>query len=749
MSFFLLKGQKVGLVLSGGGAKGMAHIGVIRALEENGIPIHYITGTSMGAIIGGLYAAGYSTEEMEKIFFDPKFENWIKGKIDEDHIYHFKKESPNSKWIGFRFNVDSTQFSPTIPVNFVAPVEMDFAFLEIFGGIEAISHQNFDSLFVPFRCIATDIANNKEVVFRSGLLKDAIRASMTFPFYFRPISLNNNLLYDGGMVNNFPTDIMQKDFQPDYIIGVTVAKPNEPPSDENLISVLTNMLMGQENYDLKNAPHGIVIQPDVPQLSVTDFSRSRELIAAGYQVVMDSLCTIQEWIWDSVPQAEVMQRREEFKKKIPDIVIDKIEIQGLNKMQADYVKEEMLREKEVISLKTFKNRYFRLVAEDYIAHIYPSILLNPQTGKFEVVLEITRQKPFKVDFGGYISANAYTTLFLQFKYNLWAHQLMDVKLETYFGRYYNSVIGAFRLTRMQGKPLDQTFSLGYSRWNYFNTYRVFVGSETPSYLIHEEIMFDYKISHLIKNKSRILGNITFFGVNDKYYWNNVYTREDSRDRNHVYMVRPNIVYEYNTTNFQYFPTRGFRTKVQLSYFAGVEVNKPGSTAPQAESSSHFRNWFAFNGEVEKIFRVAKIYCLGLSAHLAWSNLPMFESYNATKLRANYYAPTHESTMTYLPNYRDPTFLAGGLSNIFLLYKNLQFRLDGYYYQPVYSILRDGTNHAYSSEPFEKYAFMAYASVAYVTKLGPISVNLSWYSDNNPNWMFNISFGYLFFNNKIF
>ena len=132
----MMKGQTVGLVLSGGGAKGMAHIGAIRALEENGIPIHYITGTSMGAIIGGLYAAGYSTEEMEEIFFNPQFENWIKGRIDEKYVYHFKKDIANSTWLGFWFDVDSTQFSPTIPVNFVVPVQMDIAFLEIFADVE-------------------------------------------------------------------------------------------------------------------------------------------------------------------------------------------------------------------------------------------------------------------------------------------------------------------------------------------------------------------------------------------------------------------------------------------------------------------------------------------------------------------------------------------------------------------------------------------------------------------------------------
>jgi NTE family protein len=742
--------QTVGLVLSGGGSKGMAHIGAIRALEENGIPINYITGTSMGAIVGGLYAAGYSTEEMESIFLNPDFENIIKGNTDKKHIYHFRQETSNSTWIGFRFDVDSaTQFSPTIPVNFVIPAQMDFAFFEIFARVDAVSNRNFDSLFIPFRCIATDIANDKEVVFRTGDLKDAIRASMTFPFYFRPISIENKMLYDGGMMNNFPTDVMFKDFNPDYIIGVAVAKPNKTPSDENLISVLTNMLMNKESYTLKGAPNGIVIYPDVPSLNVTDFKHGKELIQIGYQAVMDSLHIIKQSVFDSIPYCEVIEKRAAFKEKIPDIVIDDIEIRGLNKIQADYIREEMIRPNEILSLKTFKNRYFRLISNDYIAHVYPSLFMDAESKTYKAVLAVTKEKPFKLNIGGYISANAHTTMFLQFKYYFWQHQVIDVNLDAYFGIYYNSLMADFRFTRIKRKPFDHTISIGYSRWNYFSAYRIFVGSETPSYLVHEEAIFNYKIAHLMGYRSRIMGNLTFMAVNDRYYWNNAYTQQDTRDKNQVFLVRPNFVYEYSSIDFKYFATRGFRLRTELSYFAGYELDKPGSTAPNPENSTNFKDWFAFNGEMDKIFRIAKPYGLGVSVHFAWSNLPMFESFNATKLRANHYAPTHESNLVYLPYYRDPVFMAAGISNIFSLYKKLQLRLEGYYYQPVISILRDGTNNAYTKSLFAKRAYIASASLAYATKSGPFSINVSWYSINTPNLMFNLSFGYLLFNNRVF
>ena len=147
----------------------MAHIGVIRALEENGIPIDYIAGTSIGAIVGGLYAAGYTPDEMEAIFCDPSFENLITGKTEEKYSYYFKKQELNSAWIQFKFDVDSAILTPSLSLNIVTPFQMDFAFMEVFGKADYACSNDFDSLFVPFRCIATDVTNGKEVVLKKVL----------------------------------------------------------------------------------------------------------------------------------------------------------------------------------------------------------------------------------------------------------------------------------------------------------------------------------------------------------------------------------------------------------------------------------------------------------------------------------------------------------------------------------------------------------------------------------------------------
>ena len=142
--------QSVGLVLSGGGAKGMAHIGVIRVLEENNIPIDYIAGTSIGAIVGGLYAAGYSTEEMEELFKSDDFYFWSTGRIQKDYRYYFKMPEEDPAWIDIRLEREDDKLKLLPPTNLIPEEQMDFAFMELLTATNAACKYSFDSLMVHF-----------------------------------------------------------------------------------------------------------------------------------------------------------------------------------------------------------------------------------------------------------------------------------------------------------------------------------------------------------------------------------------------------------------------------------------------------------------------------------------------------------------------------------------------------------------------------------------------------------------------
>jgi NTE family protein len=251
--------QKVGLVLSGGGATGLAHIGVLKALEEKGIPIDYITGTSAGALVGSLYASGFSLEEIEAYVLSDDFQLMTLGKLKSTQRFLYKEQEYNASMVDISFSGDSI-IKKSLPTNFISSAFLDFEMLKILGTTGASYNNDFDSLFVPFRCVASDIVNKRSVVFNEGPLNQAVRSSMTFPFYLFPIRVNGTLMFDGGLYNNFPANVMYNDFNPDYIIGSNVSNNAKPPSEDDLISQLTNMLVSYSDYNLP-CDAGIIIQP--------------------------------------------------------------------------------------------------------------------------------------------------------------------------------------------------------------------------------------------------------------------------------------------------------------------------------------------------------------------------------------------------------------------------------------------------------------------------------------------------------
>ena len=160
--------QKVGLVMSGGGAKGLYHIGVMKALEENGIPIDYVSGTSMGSIIAGLYAIGYTPDQMAELFKSDRISYWMSGRIESEYLYYFKQRRPSAAMVTLRFDFRNPKKVARLPTNLIPSGQIDMAFVEFFSAANAACGGDFDRLFVPFRCIATDAAARKDVVYRSG-----------------------------------------------------------------------------------------------------------------------------------------------------------------------------------------------------------------------------------------------------------------------------------------------------------------------------------------------------------------------------------------------------------------------------------------------------------------------------------------------------------------------------------------------------------------------------------------------------
>jgi NTE family protein len=283
----ILSAQKIGLVLSGGGAPGIAHIGMIKALEENNIPIDYITGTSIGALIGGLYASGYSPDEMIQFFKSSEFRKWKKIEIK------FPKKF-------------------VIPTHIIQSQKIQKGLEKLTGCASIHSGQNFDSLFIPYRCVASDVYRKEPYVFSHGNLATAIRASMTFPFIFEATKVDNRLLFDGGIYNNFPSDIMQQSFHPDFMIGSVVAY-NPPQADVNdILMQLQNMITNDTNYGIPDSL-GIVLNFDLKKQSMFDFSDIDYLVKFGYEETEKQIEILKTKIQRRNSIYEINQKRHLFR----------------------------------------------------------------------------------------------------------------------------------------------------------------------------------------------------------------------------------------------------------------------------------------------------------------------------------------------------------------------------------------------------------------------------------------------------
>ena len=193
VSSFVLQAQKVGLVLSGGAAKGIAHIGVMKALEENDIPIDYVVGTSMGAVVGSLYAAGFSPEEIEAIVTNPNFENWINGVSSERYQYNYTKSQDDASWLTVDLLLDKN-FKASISTPLANDIIINFLLNEYLGQAARAANYNFNNLFVPFKAVAADIFSESVVKLDTGSLMQATRSSMAVPFFYRPIRINTYLM---------------------------------------------------------------------------------------------------------------------------------------------------------------------------------------------------------------------------------------------------------------------------------------------------------------------------------------------------------------------------------------------------------------------------------------------------------------------------------------------------------------------------------------------------------------------------
>lgn len=742
--------QSVGLVLSGGGAKGMAHIGVIRVLEENNIPIDFIAGTSIGAIVGGLYAAGYSPDQMEELFKSDDFYFWSTGKIQEEYRYYFMRQEENPSWIELQLEKKEDKLKILPPTNFIPHEQMDFAFMELLATTNAACNYDFDSLMVPFFCIATDVNKSQPVVLTEGDLGTAIRASMTVPLYFKPITINGSLLFDGGIVNNFPQDIMQERFHPDFIIGHKVAEDQKNAGTDDLVQQLSNLVMRPTNFEIP-PEKGILLETQLSNVGLLDFQKIDEVVAKGEQTARLMLDSIRTLVQRRVTLKEIADKRKQFNSKKPQLYFQNIQVEGVeDPMQRKYIIQAIKHKYHVISLDLLKKEYFKLIADEHIKSITPIAWHNKETGYFDLHLKVVPNKKLEVRIGGNVSTKPVNQGYTSVNYRFYRGRPYSLMSNLYFGRFYSS----FKLGARVDFPTSYPFYLaGYftmNRWDFFtSSSELFFEDVRPPFIIQNEYNQRFETGMPLGLHGKLWGGVSFANALDEYYQTDVFNKADIPDQTRFTPFCTQVGVEYNSLNYKQFATEGKFRYITASYITGQETHKPGSISSTKTTTRAGHSYFMVAAHTNRIFRISRRFNLGATAEAVFSNKKDFANFRSSKLAAPGFYPTPHSKSLFIENFHANNYLAGGLNAIFMIKPNVNIHMEGYGFLPVNEKTAESFPQKAAGTLFKNYYLQGAASLVYHTGVGPLSLSLNYYEKKNTQWYFSLNFGYILFNKRGF
>jgi len=749
--FFQANAQSVGVVLSGGGAKGMAHIGVLRVLEKNNIPIDYIAGTSIGAIVGGLYAAGYTTEEMEELFKSDDFYFWSTGKIQKDYRYYFKMPEENPAWIDIRVDKRDEKVKLLPPTNLIPEEQMDFAFMELLAATNAACKYNFDSLMVPFFCVATDVNKSEPVILRSGDLGAAIRASMTVPFYFKPITIDGALLFDGGIVNNFPHNVMKEVFNPDIIIGHKVANDPKEAVADDLMRQISNMVMRPTNFEIAEKK-GIVLETDLENIGLLDFNKIDLAMVEGMRTTYNSIDSIRKLVQRRVSQESLNEKRKKFKVKKPELYFQNIQVEGVSDpMQRKYIIQSIKGNYDVITLSSLKQEYFKLIADEHIKAIMPISRYNRETGYYDLHLKVEPQKKLEVKVGGNISTKPINQGFASFNYRTYNSRAYSISSNIYFGRFYSS----FKLGARIDYPTSLPFYLeGYStlnRWDFFSSSsELFFEDVRPPFIIQKENNTRIESGFPLKLHSKVYGGIAYSNSADQYYQTDVFNKSDEPDKTNFSAFSTVMGFENNSLNYKQFPSEGAFRFITVKFITGKETLTPGTTSSNnTPVSNKNHSYFLMQAHTTRFFNFGSKFTLGLKGEAVLSNKDLFSNYRSTQLSAPGFYPTPHSKSLFIEKFHSNNYVAGGLNTIYHFNSSLNLRIEGYAFVPVNETLPENFGKLAQTSFIENYYLQGLAAIVYQTGVGPLSLSLNYYEKEDTQLYFLLSFGYIMFNKRGF
>lgn len=731
--------QSVGLVLSGGGAKGLYHIGVLRALEENGIPIDYIAGTSMGSIIGGMYASGYTIEEMEEVALSGDMVRWVSGGIDQKYNYYYRERDKIVDMVSLPVTtnnegreIDIPRFK--LPGSVMGTSEIDLALCNYFTQPSAAARGDFSRLMIPFFCVATDIENHKAVELHRGNLALAIRASMAIPIAFPPVEIDSVLMCDGGCYDNFPWRAMVDNYNPDIIIGVSCVATHERIDDDaSVIEQAMALITAPSDFNLPEG-RSVFIQRAV-DASMLDFSAAAEIMAQGYNDAIAAMPQIRDLTARRIEPGMFDKRRKVFRGEWPASKMGKITVTGLRPKQKELAEMTLNmghnKERDTLPLTAAQmgENYLTMLANLPLKSEFPTIELNRATNRYDVAVELNTMPNIDISIGGNISSTAFNQAYIGLKYRWIGRVMQSIEADILLGPVHTMARAKGRTTFIKDKPIYLYY--GYN-FNITNTLKGNFGNlslvDNAEQMRTMENYLSLSVGSALSRKS-IVDATLHVGRNGYRYNMEEY---EKRQYTHFSYLGTQLSVERTSLDKPLFPTSGSRFVASAIYVYGRdERNTPG------DHIDAIRKWFGAKLSWEQYIDFAHNgkFSLGYALEGVYTNHPKLDSKEATELSAPHYAPLLHSRMVYMPEFRADRYFGFGVMPTVRIIDNLYARLS------LYAMMRDRYNDKIMH-------YMSDLSLIYHTPIGPVSLALTKYDLHTKNNLYlTLNIGYAIFGNK--
>ena len=717
------KDMKVGLVLSGGGAKGFAHIAVLKKLEEEGVRIDYIAGTSMGAIIGGLYASGYNANELDSVLRVHDLNGLVKDDLPREVSSIYQKENDGKYAISLPLVKGKIELPSAVSKGQNA--------FNIFSQLTEHVHQvsDFSELSIPFFCIATNLETGEEVILDKGFLPEAIRASGSFPGLLTPVQVDGKVLVDGGIVDNFPIEKMREKGV-DYIIGVNVSAGLKDIEDLNSLPDILMQIAGFQMYNKwedKIEQSDLYIRPDLDEFNTFSFDKSEEIILKGELAANE--------VEDQIRDLAALQSGELKKRSIRayplknEFFIKQIGIKGNRNYTDKYcIKKLGLEKNELVSRKDFMRGIDVLTATGNFESIFYKFI--PVEGGTNVEFEVVEnEEETLIQFGAHYD-DLYKTGIL-------------VNLTNKHLFFKNDFVSAdFIVGDNIRYNIDYFYDNGFN-WSFglntrYNTFKADVVTSTlPSVRNSDPIESGLKIPiRYIDFTTRLFLQSTVkdrwaFTVGIEHKFLNVYTDEIiNNNTNRIYFERSHFLNAFgnvmlDTYDSKYFPKKGVYLNAEYLLY-GVSSNYNNNFNPFSQLSGRV-------GFAHTFYDKLTFHILSEAGITLGNNENEVLDYHLGGYNKNY-------INTFVPFYgygfaelNESAFLRTALTARFEVFKKNYLSFTSNFGRINDDIWNDG-------RIFEETRIGYAAGYGINTIIGPIELLYSWNPDNNQNyWYINVGF----------